>query len=218
MRKKIQVVPEPSGFYYPNRIARAFFVALDRVMGKQGTQNVLEVAHLDEYINNYPPDNMELQFDFANLAAINIGLEHLYGTRGGLGFAMSIGQMAFSNGLRQFGVMRGVRHPAFKSLPLDKQIDIGLRGLASIFTNFSDQETEIEPEGNDYLVRVETSPFAWGRQSGRPVCHTLTGLIQESLRHTTNGQTCFVRETECRATGSTHCVFRVKIINRVAQR
>jgi hypothetical protein len=208
-------VPESSGFYYPNRIARSFFVALDEVMGKQGTQSVLEAADLEEYINNYPPDNMELQFDFADLAAINIGLEHLYGTRGGLGFAMSIGQQAFSNGLQRFGVMRGVRHPAFQSLSLEKQIDLGLRGLASIFTNFSDQETEVEPDGDDYLVRVETSPFAWGRQSDRPVCHTLTGLIQESLKYVTSEHTCFVRETECRATGADHCIFKVKIINKV---
>jgi len=112
-------VPESSGFYYPNRIARSFFVAMDEVLGAQGVKSVLEAANLDGYINNYPPDNMDLQFDFANLAAINIGLEHLYGTRGGLGFAMSIGQIAFSNGLRHFGAMRGIAHPAFKSLPLD---------------------------------------------------------------------------------------------------
>lgn len=210
-------MPESSGFYYPNRIARSFFVAMDEVMGRQGAQNVLEAAGLDTYINNYPPDNMDMQFDFADLAAINIGLEHLYGTRGGLGFAMSIGQFAFSNGLQHFGVMRGVGHPAFKSLPLEKQIEFGLRGLASVFTNFSDQETEIEADGDDYLVRVETSPFAWGRQSDRPVCHTLTGLIQESLKYTTAEHTCFVRETDCRAMGVEHCIFKVKIINKVTK-
>lgn len=210
-------MPESSGFYYPNRIARSFFVAMDEVLGTQGSNSVLEAAGLNGYINNYPPDNMDMQFDFADLAAMNIGLEHLYGTRGGLGFAMSIGQVAFSNGLRQFGAMRGIAHPAFKSLPLDKQIDFGLRGLASIFTNFSDQETEIEADGSDYLVRVDTSPFAWGRQSERPVCHTLAGLIQESLKYTTSEHTCFVRETECRASGAEQCVFKIKIMNKVSK-
>ena len=210
-------MPESSGFYYPNRIARSFFVAMDEVLGTQGCKSVLEAADLNGYINNYPPDNMDMQFDFADLAAINIGLEHLYGTRGGLGFAMSIGQIAFSNGLRRFGAMRGIAHPAFKSLPLEKQIDFGLRGLASIFTNFSDQETEIENDGEGYIVRVDTSPFAWGRQSERPVCHTLAGLIQESLKYTTSEHTCFVRETECRATGAEQCVFKVKIMNKVTK-
>lgn len=210
-------MPESSGFYYPNRIARSFFVAMDEVLGTQGSNSVLEAADLDGYINNYPPDNMDMQFNFADLAAINIGLEHIYGTRGGLGFAMSIGQIAFSNGLRRFGAMRGIAHPAFKSLPLDKQIDFGLRGLASIFTNFSDQETEIETDGSDYIVRVDTSPFAWGRQSERPVCHTLAGLIQESLKYTTSEHTCFVRETECRATGAEQCVFKIKIMNKVSR-
>lgn len=205
-------MPETSGFYYPNRIARAFFVAMDEVMGEQSAQNVLREAGLDEFINNYPPNDMERQFDFSDLAALNTGLERLYGVRGGLGFAMSIGQSAFTNGLQRFGVMRGIQHPKFQALPLDRQVEYGLRGLASIFSNFSDQETEIESDDEGYLVRVDVSPFAWGRRSTRPVCHTLTGLIQESVKYTTSGHTCFVRETECNATGSDHCVFKVKII------
>lgn len=207
-------MPESSGFYYPNRIARAFFVAMDKVVGQQNAQIVLETAGLNEYINNYPPDNMERQFDFADLAAINVALEQVYGNRGGLGFAMSIGQMAFSNGLHRFGVMRGMKHPKFRLLSLNKQIDFGLRGLASVFSNFSDQETEIESDDEGYLVRVDVSPFAWGRQSLRPVCHTLTGLIQESVHYATDQHTCFVRETECRATGADHCIFKVKIIEK----
>lgn len=205
-------MPESSGFYYPNRIARAFFMAMDEVMGTESTHSVLQAADLDDYIDNYPPDNMEKQFDFANLAAINMGLESLYGLRGGLGMAMSIGRVAFSGGLQTFGAMRGVRHPAFQSLPIQKQLDLGLHGLASIFTNFSDQETEIEAQEGEYLIHVHNSPFAWGMQHDRPVCHTLTGLLQESMNYTTNGKPTFVREVECSAMGADHCVFRVKVL------
>jgi len=206
-------LPESSGFYYPNRIARAFFVAMDEVMGVGVARNVLQAAGLDEYINNYPPDDMNRQFDFANLAAFTVGLEKLYGVRGGLGLAMSIGRVAFAKGLQDFGAMRGVKHPAFQSLPLDKQIEIGLQGLATIFTNFSDQETFIESQSDSYLVHVHNSPFAWGHQQDYPVCHTLTGLLQESLNYTTNGKPTFVREIECGATGADHCIFKVKILN-----
>jgi len=206
-------VPESSGFYYPNRIARAFFVAMDEVMGVHVAHNVLEAAGLDDFINHYPPNDMNRQFDFANLAAIMVGLEKLYGVRGGLGLAMSVGRVAFSRGLQDFGAMRGIKHPAFQGLPLHKQLDIGLHGLAAIFTNFSDQETYIEADDDDYLVHVQNSPFAWGQQHDRPVCHTLTGLIQESLNYTTNGKPTFVREIECSATGADHCIFKVKILN-----
>jgi hypothetical protein len=205
-------VPESSGFYYPNRIARAFFMAMDEVMGSDNTRSVLKAADLGDYIDNYPPDDMERQFDFANLAAINNGLESRFGLRGGLGMAMSIGRVAFSSGLQTFGVMRGVRHPAFQALPLEKQLDLGLNGLASIFTNFSDQETEIEANEGEYFIHVHNSPFAWGQQHDRPVCHTLTGLLQEALNYTTNGQPTFVRETQCTAMGADMCVFRVKVM------
>lgn len=209
-------MPEPSGFYYPNRIARGFFVAMEEVMGKQGAKSVLVSAQLGELINDYPPDNLNRQFDFADLSAINLALETQYGNRGGLGFALGIGRATFNNSLKSFGAMRGVAHPAFRALSLSKQIDFALRGLASIFTNFSDQETEVEQDNEGYLVRVETSPFSWGRQTDRPVCHTLTGIIQESLSYATQGHTCFVRETECRASGADDCVFRVKIIRKAS--
>jgi len=206
-------VPESSGFYYPNRIARSFFVAMDEVMGVPIARSVLQAAGLDEFINNYPPDDMNRQFDFANLAAINVGLEKLYGMRGGLAWGMRIGRVAFSSGLQGFGAMKGVQHPAFQSLPLNKQLDIGLHGLAMIFTNFSDQETFIEADDEGYLVHVQNSPFAWGQTHDRPVCHTLTGLLQEALNYTTNDKPTFVREIECSATGADHCIFRVKVLN-----
>lgn len=207
-------MPESSGFYYPNRIARAFFVAMDEVVGVNVARGVLQAAGLEEYINNFPPDDMNRQFDFANLAAFTAGLEQLYGTRGGLGIAMSIGRVAFSKSLQGFGAMRGVQHPAFQALPLNKQLDIGLHGLATIFTTFSDQETFIEADDEGYLVHVHNSPFAWGNQSEHPVCHTLTGLFQEAINYTTNGKPTFVRETQCSAMGADHCVFKVKVLNK----
>jgi len=206
-------VPEPSGFYYPNRIARSFFLAMDEVVGKQVARSILQAAGLDDFIGQYPPDDMNRQFDFANLAAINVGLESLYGVRGGLGMAMRIGRVAFDNGLQSFGLMRGVKHPAFQALAVEKQMDFGLHGLASIFTNFSDQETEVEQDEEGYLIHVHNSPFAWGQTRDRPMCHSLTGLIQESLNYTTNGKPTFVREIACSAMGHDHCIFKVKLMN-----
>jgi len=202
-------VQESSGLYYPNRIARAFFAAMDDVMGQNGLSQLLEIAALESYQSELPPDNLERGFDFAEIAALNMALERMYGTRGGRGMALRIGQRAFACGLKNFGAMRAVTAPAFRSLPLPKRVDYGLRGLAAILTNFSDQSSSIEVEDNALHFVSDISPFSWGRTADKSVCHMMVGMILECLRWTSNGYEFYVREVQCHATGHDQCVFRV---------
>ncbi len=79
--------PEKSGFYYPNKFARITIEALEQVMGKNGLNAILHLAGLSEYINNYPPNNLEKEYDFAYFTALCVALEEMYGPRGGRGLA-----------------------------------------------------------------------------------------------------------------------------------
>lgn len=204
---------EPSGLYYPNRLARAFFVAMVDVMGHTGLNTLLNLAGLAEYIDQPPDDSLKRQFDFAALAALSAALEEMYGTRGGRGMALKIGRASFAQGFKRFGAMRGIGDPAFRALPLDKRVVYGLEALALIFNRFTDQTSHIEAVEGAYLFHVEHSPMAWGRNADKPVCHALVGIIQENLRWASNGYEFYVRETQCRASGGESCVFRV---NRTA--
>lgn len=200
---------EPSGLYYPNRIARAFFSAMDDVMGPNGLSALLTLADMETYLANPPDNDLSRDFDFAAIAAMNEGLEEMYGVRGGRGMALRIGQSAFARGLKDFGVMRAVSNPVFKNLSLAKRINYGLDGLASILTNFSDQRSSVENNENTLLFVSDVSPFAWGRTAEKPVCHMMSGIILECLRWSSNGYEFYVREVECTATGHDRCVFRV---------
>ena len=182
-------------------------------MGQHGLSALLSLAGLEEYIDQEPPDNLELQFDFAAMAALNEALESMYGARGGRGMALRIGRAAFAQGLKRFGVMNGRADAAFQALPLEQRMHFGLLGLASIFTRFSDQQCRVEISDDAYLFRVEQCAMAWGRSAEKPVCHAMVGILQECLRWASNGSEFYVRETACRATGSPECIFR---INRTA--
>jgi len=61
----------PSGFYYPNKIARIFLLAMEEIMGKNGLNAVLNMARQPNLIDNYPPDNLEKEFDFSQFSALN---------------------------------------------------------------------------------------------------------------------------------------------------
>jgi hypothetical protein len=202
-------VLEPSGLYYPNRIARLFFLAMEEVMGKSGLEALLKSASLETYIQHPPMDNLARQFDFAYMAAINETLEEMYGTKGGRGMALGVGRACFRLGLKDFGAMAGVNDPAFQSLPLPNKTLLALKALASIFTHFSDQVSTVVDAGESYHFIVDVSPMAWGRVADRPVCHALSGIIQESLRWGTKGYEFHVQEIACRATGSDQCIFKI---------
>lgn len=202
-------MPEPSGLYYPNRIARHFFLAMEDVMGRGGLGMVLNLAKQDSYIEQYPPDNLAKDFDFTSMAAIQIALENTYGVRGGRGMALRIGRAAFSQGMKNFGALAGISDPAFRALPRDERCRLGLRALADIFTKFSDQHSSVEEDTEAFRFIVQQSPMAWGRTSDKPVCHALAGILQECLRWASNGYEYIIYETACRACGESKCVFTI---------
>ena len=140
-----------SGLYYPNKIARIALTAIEDVMGKNGLNAILNLASLSHMIDNYPPNNLERQFDFADFSAINGALEEMYGPRGGRGLALRAGRATFAEGLRNFGALAGAGDLAFKVLPLTAKIHIGVPAMAKIFTSTSDQRSTVE-EKSDHFV------------------------------------------------------------------
>lgn len=194
--------PEKSGFNYPNKFARIYLEAMEEIMGKNGLNAILNLAGLQDYIGNYPPDNLEKAFDFAYFTALNVALEEMYGPRGGRGLALRAGRATFAEGLRGFGALAGVGDLAFKVLPLAAKLKIGLPAMANILTQFSDQISNVYEEGGDkYIYTMERCPMCWKRQSDKPVCYAGQGLLQEGLRWVSGGHEFKVDMATCIAKG-----------------
>ncbi len=200
---------ELSGLYYPNRIARIFFQAMEDVMGKNGLNFVLNVAGLPQYIDNYPPDNLERQFDFAHFTALQVALEGIYGPRGGRGLALRAGRACFAQGLKHFGSLAGVGDLAFKILPLSEKLKMGLPAMAAIFTNFSDQISAVEEHEDHFVYVIKRCPLCWHRTQDSAVGHAAVGLLQEGLRWVSGGHDFRITETQCKAKGDENGVFVV---------
>jgi len=200
---------ERSGLYYPNRIVRYFFLAMEEVMGLGGLNTVLSNAKLTRFQQERPPDNLEKTVDFTELAALSNALEEVYGPRGGRGMAMRIGRACFSMGIKNFGVMLAMQDPAFRALALDERCMLGLRALDSVFNRFSDQHSTVEQDETSYRYIVDNSAFAYGRHTDKPVCHALLGIVQECMSWASNGYEFYVVESTCRACGSPNCTFQI---------
>lgn len=200
-----------SGYYYANKLSRLALQALEEVMGKNGVNAILHLADLPQLIDNYPPDNLERQFDFSDFSAINQGLEEMYGPRGGRGLALRAGRAVFDRGLRNFGALAGVGDLAFKILPLQTKLRIGLPAMAKIFSQTSDQYTTSAEFDTYFIYTIHRCPVCWGRtHADKPVCHIARGVIEEALKWVSGGSEFRVNETRCIAMGDPVCDFVIQ--------
>jgi len=200
---------EPSGLFYPNKLARIYIQAIEEVMGKNGLNAILNLAGLSHLIDTYPPDNFDKEFDFADFSALNWALEEMYGPRGGRGLQLRAGRAAFALGLPGFGPLAGVGDLAFKVLPLEAKLKVGAPALAMIFTQFSDQVSETEDKGEYYTYTMNPCPVCWGRTADRPICFAGMGVIEEGLHWISGGKKFRVDEIECVAAGGKICTYAI---------
>ncbi len=200
-----------SGYYYANKIVFIAFNALEDVMGKNGFNAILNLAHLPHLIDNYPPNNLEREFDFADFSAVNLALEEMYGPRGGRGLALRAGRAAFADSLRNFGALAGVGDLAFKVLPLRTKTRIGIPAMAKIFSQISDQYSTVQEQENDFIYTIHRCPVCWGRNnSEKPVCFIAIGLLQEGLKWVSGGHEFRVNESKCVSMGDEVCEFVIQ--------
>jgi predicted hydrocarbon binding protein len=199
-----------SGYYYPNRLAYATFTALIDLMGKNGLNAILNLTQQNGFIDNFPADNMEKGFDFADFSALQMGLEEMYGDQGGRMFLKRAGRFAFDQSLKKYGALAGISDPAFRSLPLQTQVRIGLQALARIFTQISDQQTTVEEDVTLYKYIVLKCPQCWDRKGiNNSICSYGTGLLEEGMKWITGGFEFKVSETKCMAKGDDVCEYSI---------
>jgi predicted hydrocarbon binding protein len=202
---------QKSGLYYPNKFGLITLKSLEDVMGKNGLNAILNLAGLNSYIENYPPDNLEKAFDFAELSSIGVALEEMYGPRGGRGLMLRAGRATFADALKYFGALAGAGDLAFKVLPLQAKMRIGLPAMAKIFSQVSDQLSTVEEKDNELIYTIHKCPCCYGRSGvDKPVCFIAAGLIQESLKWVSGGNEFRVNESKCIALNDPVCEFIIQ--------
>ena len=200
---------EKSGLYYPNLMARIFIQALEEVMGKNGLNALLNLGGLVHLIDNYPPANLNREFDFADFTALTQGIVDMYGPRGGRGLALRAGRAAFAEGLSKFGATAGAADLAFKVLPTNTKVKVGLKAMADSFNKFSDQRSEVVEEGDHFNYYLKVCPMCWHHESDRAVCYGAVGILQEGLRWVSGGKDFKVEAIQCQAKGDEFGLIRI---------
>ena len=198
------------GLYYPNKITRIALLALEDVMGKNGINAILNLANLPHLVNNYPPDNLEREFDFADFSSIMGALEEMYGPRGGRGLALRAGHATFNNGLKTFGLFAGAGDLAFKVLPLATKLRIGIPAMAKVFSSMSDQLSTVEEKDDHYVYTIHKCPVCWGRKTDKPACFIATGLLMAGGKWLSGEKEIKITQVSAKSTGDPVCNFVIQ--------
>jgi predicted hydrocarbon binding protein len=200
----------PTTIYnYPNRMGRIILLSMEEIIGRNAVNAILKLGNLSSLIDNYPPDNNELDFSFTNIACLTEMLERNYGPHGGRGVALRTGRACFNYGIRHYSAQMGLTETAFRLLPLSAKLPAGATAFAELFNNFTDQRVRIEQNEGKTLWHIERCPLCWERKSSDPVCHLAVGLLQEALYWISGGKVFNVEEKTCIASGDPTCTIEI---------
>ena len=180
--------------------------AYEDVMGKNGLNSILNLAGLNHLVENFPPDNLEREFDYADIATIHLALEEMYGPRGGRGLALRIGKVTFNDFMRYFGALAGFNDPDYKKIPVEARLHISLLAASKIFSQMTDQATTVLESKEEFLWLIHNCPICYGRNNlDKPICFSAIGFLQAMLSWVSGGLEYKVYESKCCALGEAVC-------------
>jgi predicted hydrocarbon binding protein len=195
--------------YLPNKLGRILLISYEEVIGQAAVIAVQRMAGVKHLIGNLPPNNLVRDFRFNDLSPIHETLERMYGPRAGRGIAMKTGQVCFKHALREFGPSLGVSKLAYRLLPASQKIEKGLQTFADLYNRYSNQKCTLRKSEDSFLWEIEYCPLCWERKTDTPCCQLAIGLLQEFLFWVSGGKYYQVVETNCIATGDSHCIFQI---------
>jgi predicted hydrocarbon binding protein len=96
---------------------------------------------------------------------------------------------------------------AFKVLPLQIKLRIGLPAMAKIFTQTSDQLSTVQEKPDHFIYTIHRCPVCWGRHTDKPACNYSTGLLIASLKWVSGGNDFRVMQSTAKSSGDENCQF-----------
>ena len=192
----------------PNVMLRNLLEAIAEVLGENGLKAVLNVAGLQRFIDNPPPNDMELGVTFADYGVVQQAVEDVVGPRGAKVILIRIGRATFRYALKEKPAVLGLAGLAFKALPRVARMKLVLASLARAATRDVNQPTDIEEHDEHFLFVVDECPCRWRGKKDKPVCFVTVGVLNGALRWAT-GKNFEVQEVNCIAMGDDACRYRI---------
>lgn len=196
-----------------NFIFRKWLETLQDIAGENGLKSILNYAHLEQYIDNFPPDNDELAVPVKHLQNLYKAILELFGQKGAHGLQLNVGRKVMKNLIEGRPLVTLPIKAAACLLPESKKMRMTLE-------TFQEQSLERAPttlgkgrfelrEEKEYFIYIDRDyEGSEGIVSNSPVCGFLVGMLQYSLEWIT-GKPHKIEEIECKAMGHPADVLKI---------
>ena len=192
----------------PNAQLRILLVAIEEVMGENGAKAVLNAGGLGHFIDNYPPNNTELESGMADFGAAQQAVEDFYGPRGARAMLIRIGRATFRYSLQEQPAILGLTGLALKALPTGARMKLVLDNITDAANKDVNLKAHLREEPDAYYYVNEICPCIWRPKHDKPACFTTVGVLQEAMQWAT-GKNFRVTEAACISNGASACVYRI---------
>ncbi|MFQ6015851.1 MAG: 4-vinyl reductase [Anaerolineae bacterium] len=192
-----------------NAALRTLLLAVEEVIGENGVKSVLNLAKMGHFIDNYPPNDVEMGVKFSEYGAVQQAVEDSFGPRGARAILMRIGRKTFQYGLEEQPAILGLAGLALKLLPTDTRVKLILNKVADAAIKSTNQPSHVEEEDKAFIYVAEDCPCRFRkRELTTPCCFVTVGVLQQALKWATD-KSYDVREISCINIGGDACRYRI---------
>lgn len=192
----------------PNATLRILLMAIEEVMGENGAKAVLHSGGLGHFIDNYPPNNTELNSNFADYGTAQQAVEDFYGPRGARAMLIRIGRATFRYTLQEQPAILGLAGLALKALPTGARMKLVLDNITKAANEDVNLKAQLREEPDSYYYVNEECPCRWRPKHDKPACFVTVGVLQEAMLWST-GKNFKAEEVVCISNGASACVYRI---------
>ncbi len=196
-------------YFYPNIWGRSIITSAEDILGENGVNAILNLAGLQEYIDNYPPDNIKKDFPFSHVAKIQQALYDMYGSKGARVFATRGGEETFQHSLHKYDRVQRAARAAMKVGTVQMRAKVGLQFFSKFFNTVSDQIVSIGEDDDYWYWVIERCPMCWELEAEEPICHLGVGVLKAASFWATEKH-FRIQEVECHAMGEENCVYAME--------
>lgn len=191
------------------KVGRGFLEGVQEIIGRAGLNATFNLAHLNHLLPPAGFQKFDHNFTFADLSAIQLALEELYGPRGGRGVALRSGRVFFKYFLRSFGDQMQMTTLDYRLLPTHQRVTTGLRSMAAALCDQCSANFSVSEDDDAWYWQSDQCPWCFERTQQECMCHFSVGMLQEYVSWAGGGKIYHVIETECIARGGSACTIRI---------
>jgi predicted hydrocarbon binding protein len=195
---------------------RIYLETIEAIVGYNGLMSILNYAHLEKYIDNFPPDNDEVVIPLQDVKLLCRSLLEMFGRKGCRNLELHIGRENVKRGLEKRPGIAKAMHIASLFVPETIKMRIGLEKVVEnakkryTSDRYTPDERVVLKEEKEYFLIIDRD--SWESEdiiAPQPVCHIYAGTIAAVMEWIT-GHEHAVREIECRAMGHPADVFKIE--------